>query len=250
MEQNSNNTLEYKHISVPTEEIIKYIDNRRKGITEVLKTRWKKLNSSICGGLEKHMLITIAGNSGSGKSSMANNLETDIIYMNPNKDFVILNFSFEMLGSRNIGRKLSYHLRKTTSELYSGLDDAVLTDDDFSKVVTVSERIKNYPVYYVDTAGTVEEINNTIIKFLKEDFVKGKWVVIFLDHVLLTSGKTGESERSTIVDLQKMFIRIKKKHDITIIQLAQLNREIEQPERIKNPQLHFPNRADIFASDK
>ena len=96
MEINLNNTLEYKHISEPGAEVIKYIDSRRKGLNNVLKTRWKKLNNALSGGLEANLLYTIAGTSGSGKSSFASQLENDLLYMNPNKDFVILNFSFEI----------------------------------------------------------------------------------------------------------------------------------------------------------
>lgn len=61
MEQNSNNTLEYVHISSATDEALKYIDNRRKGIFYSLRTRWKKLNNVMNGGFEPHTLTTIAG---------------------------------------------------------------------------------------------------------------------------------------------------------------------------------------------
>ena len=40
-----------------------------------------------------------------------------------------------------------------------------------------------------------------------------------------------------ISDLQKLFIRVKKFPDTTIIQLSQMNRNIENPERINNPSM-------------
>jgi replicative DNA helicase len=250
MAQNSNNsTLEYTHISSHTDEIITYINNRRSGINYGLKTRWRKLNNTICGGIEPHMLVTIAGISGSGKSSLSNALETDFFDMNPTVDFVVLSFQLEMLGSRNVGRKLSAKLDKTTTELYSGRDDTNLTEDDYQRILEGSCDIKKYPIYYVDTTGTVEEIRNTILKFLNEPFVKGKWVVIFLDHVLLTRGKQGESERQSIADLQYMFVELKKKHKISVIQISQLNRNIEEKERILNPSMQFPMRSDVFGAD-
>ena len=64
MEQNLNKVLEYEHISKPTDEIIKYIKDRRSGIRYSLRTRWKKLNYAMCGGIEPHTLITLAGISG------------------------------------------------------------------------------------------------------------------------------------------------------------------------------------------
>ena len=59
----------------------------------------------------------------------------------------------------------------------------------------------------------------------------------------------GFDERKTIVDLQKMFIRCKKLFRTSIIQISQMNRNIESPERFNNPSLHYPMRSDLAASD-
>lgn len=60
----SNKILEYKRIDVPTDEILTYIDNRRKGRSESLRTKWKKLNRLLGGGIEANTLYTVAGISG------------------------------------------------------------------------------------------------------------------------------------------------------------------------------------------
>ena len=61
MEQTSYNTLSYKPISDATDEIISYIDDRRKGHIESLRTRWKKFNRLCMGGIEPNTIYTIAG---------------------------------------------------------------------------------------------------------------------------------------------------------------------------------------------
>jgi uridine kinase len=48
------------------------------------------------GGIEPNVIISIAGISGSGKSSLANSLETDLIDLNPTEDIVVLSFNFEI----------------------------------------------------------------------------------------------------------------------------------------------------------
>jgi len=202
------------------------------------------------GGIEPNTIYSIGGISGSGKSSFANSLETDLFDLNPNEDFVVLSFNFEMLASKQVGRKLSYKMKKTTSELYAGdVDIDKVSDDEYRTLLTHADKIKQYPIYYVDCPGTVDEIRNTIIDFYAKPEIRGKWLVIMFDHTLLVRLGPGEKERETLFKLQKMFMEMKKYARNTIIQLTQLNREIEDKDRINNPLLHYPIRRDIFGGD-
>ena len=243
MEQQYSNIMQYKTIAEAAEESVRYIESRKNHIIIPLKTRWEKFNRVCCGGIEPNMIITIAGISGSGKSALANMIESDLIDLNPTQEVVILDFSFEMVSFRSVTRKLSHKLRKTTSELYSSSSD--LPDNEMLAVKEEAAKIANYNIYYVDTPGTVEEIENTI-DYFHDTIAKDKWLIVILDHALLVEG---DSERGTIVDLQKMFIRKKKLSNTSIIQLSQMNRNIEQPERINNPAMHYPLRSDLAASD-
>jgi hypothetical protein len=56
--------LKYNHISKPTDEIVQYIDNRRKYKVKSLKTRWSKFNDLCMGGIEPNVIYTICGISG------------------------------------------------------------------------------------------------------------------------------------------------------------------------------------------
>ena len=174
-------------------------------------------------------------------------LETDIIDLNPNENVIVLSFNFEMLSSRQVGRKLSYKLKRTTSQLYSATSK--INDSDMEIIKNTANGLKKYPIYYSDTPGSVEEVASTI-KFFRNNLAKDKWLIIIIDHLLLAKNIGNKSNKETISELELLFMEEKKVQKTTIIQLAQMNRNIESRERIVNPLLHYPQRSDISTADE
>lgn len=238
--------LPYRPMSSVVNEALHYIKARKEHDICSLKTRWNKLNKVCMGGIESNIVMTIAGISGSGKSSFVNLLTTDLIDLNPGKEIVILNFSLEMVGFRQVGRTLSNKLKRTTSELYSSNRD--LDDKTFGQVVNVSNQLKDYPIYFVDNPGTPQQVLQTVIDFYNEHIKDtGKYFIITYDHTLLT--KRVGSAIETLSELQEVFIQLKKLPLTSVIQITQMNRNIESPERINNPLSHYPMRSDLSSSD-
>ena len=244
MEQNLSNLI--RPMSVVANEAVQYIAGRREHKIVSLKTRWNKFNKQCMGGIEPNTVLTIAGISGSGKSSFANLITTDVIDLNESEDVIVLNFSLEMVGFRQVGRTLSNKLRRTTSTLYSSEKD--LDDNTFRMVVSVTNKLKEYPIYFVDSPTTPTQVKDIIFQFY-DTYVKGtnKHFLIVYDHTLLT--KQVGSVLETISELERVFIQAKKLPMTSIIQLAQMNRNIESSERINNPTSHYPMRSDLSSSD-
>lgn len=238
--------LRISHISKAADEAVSYIKARKDGEIKSLKTRFKKFNDLCMGGFEPNTIYTIGGISGSGKSALVNLFETDFIDLNPDIPVCVLSFQFEMLASKTVSRKLSYKLKRNTSYLFSATNP--IDDKTLDCVKNTAESLKKYPVYYVDTPGTVTEIKATI-DYFRETVAKDKWLVIIIDHLLLINSEN-KSDKSAISELEKLFMSEKKIGLTTIIQLAQLNRNIESKERISNNNLHYPQRSDISTADE
>ena len=249
MEENLSNGLVIKPIAEAAQKILTYIDHRRKGYIKSMKTPWNKMNQVTMGGLEWQSIIAIAGMSGGGKTAISGQLETGLVDLNPQENIAVLNFNFEMLAARLIGRKLSGGLDLTTRELYSADENNKVNDYQYEKIVAEAKKLTQYSIHYVEMPGTVEMIKNTILKFSEMEGIKGKGIVIFLDHTLLVRGKDGDKEREVLYDLMAMFNEIKKRIKCIIVVLSQLNRDIEHRDRISEPSQQFPKKSDLFGGD-
>ena len=244
--------MKYRHIKEAVAETIDYIEDRMAGKQLPLYTNKKKLNKAI-DGFSWGRIYAFPGLSGVGKSITLEEFKRDMVDCNPKQEFDILSFEFEMLAIDQIARNISGKINASVEELYSH-NKNFLSAEVFEEVKKASETIKEYPIYYVDDIGTVQDIASTILTFLQDKNPdKKKGLVVTIDHVLLTKGGTGQSEKDTVDLLMHTLVSLKKSltsegYKIMFLVLSQLNREIEKAERILNPMLHFPTKNDIFAA--
>lgn len=176
-----------------------------------------------------------------------------MIRLNPDEDIEVLSFQFEMLGTDEIAKDASSRMDKTIKQIYSA--DGKLGLEDLNKVNSVLDDLKEYPISVVDNAGTVDDIRDTILSFVQSKNILelNKGLIISLDHSLLVRPFDGDDDKTTIDKLMHLFIALKKYFNSIgirsiFILLSQLNRNIESPDRVTNPRLHFPNKNDIFGA--
>lgn len=254
MEKISVNTLEIKSMSKVVEDTKKYIKDRKDGKQTSLKVSSSKVNSSFLNGFDWNRIITIAGLSGSGKSTIMRQWIKEMIELNTTEEFDVLSFQFEMLGVDEAARDVSSKLKKSVKELYSA--DTPISDKDYTKISNTLDSLKDYPIYVVDNLGTVKEIKDTILYYVTVNKLadNNKGIVVQIDHSLLVKPDGDRNDEKQILDdLMKMLVELKK-YLVTngvkcmFFVLSQLNRNIESTERITNPKLHYPNKNDLFGA--
>ena len=239
--------VKIKSINEAVDEAIESLKEENKA--HYYKTGIEKLDHALGGGVEQNLLVTIGGISGSGKSAIANIIETNIAENYEN--VVVLNFSFEMTAKSQVLRKLSSKMLCNTSQLREQLvhsQNALGNVSDARITVNPIEEIRNKQVFYVEEAINVKQLCDIVSEFQRKCFEEKKWLVVFVDHALLIDGKSSD-ERTNVADLEKALIRLKKVGRTTIFQLMQLNRNIESAERRSNRLLHYPTRSDLSTAD-
>lgn len=245
-------SLGYTHISKVADEAIKYLDDRRSGKIQSLKTASDKLNSVTVDGFEWNSIITLGGLSGTGKSAVLEQWKREFISCNPNQKFKILSFEFEMIPTAQIFRNTSAKLHFTTKQIKLGQ----YSEDQFDIVKNTIHGMKNYPVYYVQNVGTSKQVEETINTFVQNECIsKGiDKLVVTLDHVLLVNPESSSEPDTTLLkNLYKTAMKLKLFYasigiKIIFIFASQLNRDIEQMARVNSPEFHFPSKTDLYGS--
>lgn len=224
------------------------LEKYRNGEWKTFKTPWNTWNNVYFDGWPWGYIVCMAARSGAGKTTILNELESAIWKYNKGEKIELLTNSFEMRPETLFTKTISRVVKKTSRDIVLGN----YTDDEQKKIYKVIDALSTHPRSFNVTATTPKLLEDQISKFIKLKKIVENDValVITLDHALMMEQDIGKSERGTLVDLMKMANRVRQKYPkVIFIILTQLNREIEESERIKNNKLHYPCKKDVFGSD-
>ena len=98
-------------------EALKYMQGRQNGTEKSIYTPWPKFNDAATDGLEWNTLTVIGGRPGSGKTLIKDQIIRESFALNPDDDFRVLEFQFEMVGRTSAIREFSSITGKTYKEL-------------------------------------------------------------------------------------------------------------------------------------
>lgn len=236
----------------------KYIQNRMLGNITPIHTGFVKWDETYLNGFEWGYIVTIAGMSGVGKTTLLSQLETNICGLNKSSNFKVLNFNYEMSARRLVGKKISAKLGKSIKQLYNADKINNMSQSELDLVLRNKSALMKYDINYVEFPGTVKEMSQTIDEFARAKGIGNTMnsesaMLITLDHPLIVK-KDGTDERNMLIDLMSMFNEKKKIYPKSLfILISQLNRDIESPERKATygagKILNYPQKSDIMGSD-
>ena len=99
-------------------EALKYMFRRSTGEEKSIYTPWPKFNDAATDGLEWNTLTVIGGRPGSGKTLIKDQIIRESFALNPNDNFRVLEFQFEMVGRTSAIRELRPRRSKGSSLIF------------------------------------------------------------------------------------------------------------------------------------
>lgn len=216
------------HISQAYQAALDYMQKRKVGDIKSIKTPWSRMNQVTMDGLEWNNIIVIGGRPGSGKTMLTNLITREAFRLNPDQQFGVLDFQFEMIARTIAMREFSGAIKKSMKQLSSCGEE--LSDDDLAAAVRYTKENGNKNIWTIDKPMTVKEIQSKIEECVSKFNMP---FIVTLDHsVLVAKSSTEKDQFDTLHNLAKMMTHLKK-HPVMFIVLTQLNREVESIERQK-----------------
>lgn len=238
------------------QESLIYLDQRRKGLANSLKTPWPKFNDAGCAGIEWHSLTIIAGRPGSFKTGIKDQIIRESFELNPKEEFRVLDIELEMLARTSTIREYCNILGKSYKYLCSASGNT-LSDIEITKCYDYAKKISNHPIDISENPCTVYEFKRMVDDYMEEysTIVDEQKVytktLITLDHTILIKKEGGNKDvNGMLYDLGEVTTQLKRKYPIAFVFLSQLNRNIESPERNEDGKYgNYILSSDIFGSD-
>ena len=228
-------------------EALKYMLDRQSGKEKSIQTPWPKFNDAVTDGLEWNTLTVIGGRPGSGKTLIKDQIIRESFILNPEENYRVLEFQFEMVGRTSALREFSSITGKTYKQLCSA--GHVLSKDTFDKChMYAKDRVKS-PVDIISTPMTVNQMREQVDMYMNEH--QGQKTIITLDHTILVKRAPYQNNRlDMLFELGEFFTQVKREYPCMFIALSQLNRNIDNPDRAVDGKYgNYVLESDIFGSD-
>lgn len=191
---------------------------------------YKRLDETLAGGFYGGMLLTIGARPGVGKTAFSVNLAATMLKRNPKLH--IDYFTLEMTKREMLNRFVSWETGVPSTSLRSSA--STLTPTIKQIVRDSAEHFKRSNLAIYDTTKTLGQIAGIIRRHASE--AKKNEYVAFVDYIGLITVPSIKERYLQVSEITRQLKVMANEYDVPIIELAQLNRGLEQRQD-KEPQL-------------
>lgn len=190
---------------------------------------------SLLGGARRKQMIILAARPGMGKTAVALSYSIGAA-MN---GYGVLYVSLEMSGAE-LGARMASDVcfDGDRGVPYGKIVDQSVRGDDIRKLNQARDIIRDIPLHVVDASTlSVHRLNVMVRRYVRRFAAKGDRLdLVVVDYLQLLSADKGKSAYEAVSQISRALKAIAKEHDVAVMALAQLSREVEKrPD--KRPQL-------------
>lgn len=227
-----------------------YIVDRKDGKAPSLLTPFDQLNKAGVDGIPWQSHFVIGARSGVGKTLIKDQLLRGAFALNPNDNIRILDFSFEMPMQATGYRGIQAELKQAKSMLLSTEGNKV-DKNSLKRIELIVNNARNLPWDIVDVQLNLTDIEFVITETIKKHNINNDLkLIISIDHSLLIKKMKGQNTHAVINEYGELITKLRKKYNIIVFTLSQLNRNIEEPVRkIPGKADNYPQTSDISTAD-
>jgi len=230
-------------INKAVSEAATYVSGVASGTIPVFRTPWEQLNRLYVynpekgiSGYEGGSIVTFAGHSGTGKTSILCQAAVEMCTLNPGVRVLAMSLETQ---AKSLALRMISHLQKNTkSDLVSGISEI----DKGSKAL-----LSNLPIDIWDFGLDVNTIRKLIFEYIAD--YSDQSVILLLDHTRLVLPANFEHENATMKKMINVFHDAKKRYsDCLYVIFSQLNDSVKTDIRINpdNYSGHYPRYTDVY----
>ncbi len=179
------------------------------------------------GGLQPSDLIILAGRPSMGKTSLATNIAFNIANAynhngttEENEGGVVGFFSLEMSSEQLATRIISEQTEVSSSDIRRGR----ISEEQFSKIIRVTEQLKKAPLYIDQTGGISVPQLAARARRLKRQYGLD---ILIIDYIQLMTSDLKYSSEYRMQEITAELKALAKELNIPILALSQLSRQVE-----------------------
>ncbi|WP_066112379.1 MULTISPECIES: DnaB-like helicase C-terminal domain-containing protein [unclassified Blastomonas] len=192
----------------------------------------------LFGTIRRKQMVILGGRPGMGKTALAISYAAGAAKQGHGVLFV----SLEMGATELAGRLLANWSYDSNPIPYAAIQDGRLTAEDRHRLRSYQAQIEKIPLQIVDASSmTVGRLNMLVRRWKRRFEARGQSLdLVIVDYLqLLRSDRSGQKRYEEVTDVSMAIKGMAKEHDVGLMVLAQLNREVEQRDD------KTPRRADL-----
>jgi replicative DNA helicase len=201
-------------------EVLDHIQKRSDGHEDFLPTGITALDNKLDGGMREGEVIVIAGRPGMGKTSLALSIGEHVA---DKHDAPVGVMSMEMPKLQVNNRRASMHSKVPLHKIRR---PERMSDNDWSQFTAAIERMRRLPVHVTDqSAMNINQVRAKARALKRKSGLR----VLVIDYIGLMDGTDRKANRATqLGEVSRGIKALAKELGITVLLLAQLNREVEK----------------------